>query len=68
MEKFFIAKTVDEAKEAAIQEFAVEVDRITFEVIEEPKKNIFGRTKGEAKVRAFYEETKLDAALRNNFV
>ena len=63
MEKIFIAKSVDEAKQCAINEFAVDVSRITFEVIEEPKKSLFGKVKGDAKVKATYELTKLETAL-----
>jgi spoIIIJ-associated protein len=62
MEKIFIAKSVDEAKEAAAAEFGVDISKITFNIIEEPKKGLFGKTKGEAKVSAFYKETKVDIA------
>ena len=62
MERVFVGKTVDEAKEAAIKEFDVDVSKITFVVIEEPKKSLFGKNKGEAKISASYEETKIDLA------
>ena len=62
MEKVFIGKTVEEAKEAAVQEFGVDASRITFEVIEEPKKGLFGKSKGDAKVSASYVATKPDIA------
>lgn len=64
MKQIFIGKSVDEAKELAIKEFGVDVSKITFEVIEEPKKSLFGKIKGEAKVSAFYDETKVDVASR----
>ena len=56
MEKEFTAKTVDEAKALAAQEFGVSVDEIEFDIISQPKKTIFGGLKGEAKVKAFYTE------------
>ena len=63
MEKIFIGKTIDEAKEAAIKEFCVDVSRISFDIIEQPKKSLFGKNKGEAKISASYEETKIDVAI-----
>ena len=63
MEKIFIAKSIDEAKEIAIKEFGVEVSKITFDIIEEPKKGLFGKIKGEAKIKASFEETKVDIAI-----
>ncbi len=60
MEKEFTAKTVDEAKALAAQEFGVSVDDIEFEILEQPRKGLFG-TRGEARVKAFYEE-KTEAA------
>lgn len=61
MKKEFTAKTVEEAKALAVQEFGVAEDKITFTVIEEPKKGLF-LTKGEAKIEAVYEQTKEQAA------
>ena len=55
MNKIFTAKTVEEAKRAACEEFGVSEDKITFEIIEEPKRGLFGKLKGEAKVNAVYE-------------
>lgn len=60
--KEFTAKTVEEARQMAAEEFGVSEDRITVEVIEEPKKGLFGKTKGDAKIKAGYEETKTDIA------
>lgn len=61
MKQIFTAATVDEAKNKAAVEFGTEVEKITFTVLEEPKKGFFGKIKGEAKVEAEYEpETKLE--------
>jgi spoIIIJ-associated protein len=54
MEKIFTAKSFDEAKEMASAEFGADVLDIQFEIIEQPKKGLFG-TKGEFRVRAIYE-------------
>lgn len=54
MEKEFSAKTLDEAKNLAAEEFGVSVDEIDFDVLEQPKKSLFG-WKGTARVRAVYE-------------
>jgi spoIIIJ-associated protein len=45
-------RTVDEAKEAALDRLGVAPDDAEFEVLEEPKAGLFGRTRGEARVRA----------------
>ena len=45
-------KTVEEAKERALDQLGVDVSDAEFEVLEEPKAGLFGRLKGEAKVRA----------------
>ena len=55
MEKIFTAKTIDEAKALAAQEFGVAADEIEFEILEQPRKTLFGGLKGEAKVNAIYE-------------
>ncbi len=63
MKQIFTATTVEEAKNAAVQEFGVEQELIEFNVIEEPKKGLFGKLKGEAKVEAEYNPpTKADIA------
>lgn len=46
------AKTVDDAKNAALDQLGVAADEAEFEVLEEPKQGLFGRTRGEARVRA----------------
>lgn len=53
MEKEFRAKTVDEARALAAQEFGVSADDIDFEILEQPKKSLFG-FKGEARLIAKY--------------
>ncbi len=55
MEKEFRAKTIDEAKALAAQEFGVSADEIDFDILEQPRKTLFGGLKGEAVVKAFYE-------------
>ena len=55
VKKIFIAATVEEAKAAASAEFGVSESEITFSVREDPKKGIFGKIKGEARVEAEYE-------------
>lgn len=54
MKKEFTAKTLDEAKESAAAEFGVSVDEIEFNILEQPRKGLFGM-KGNAKVIASYE-------------
>lgn len=61
MKQIFTAKTVDEAKALAAEEFGTDVEKITFNVLEEPKKTLFG-LKGEAKVEAEYEKSKPELA------
>jgi spoIIIJ-associated protein len=46
------AKTVDEAKEKALDQLGVHMEDAEFEVLEEPKAGLFGRVRGEARVRA----------------
>ncbi len=45
-------KTVAEALEQALDRLGVAEDDAEFEVIEEPKSGLFGRVRGEARVRA----------------
>lgn len=51
-------RTVEEAKDAALDELGVHEDDAEFEVIEEPKTGLFGRLRGEARVRARVRPTK----------
>jgi spoIIIJ-associated protein len=44
--------SVDQAKDSALDELGVDETDAEFEVLEEPKTGLFGRTRGEAKVRA----------------
>ncbi len=46
------AKTVDEAKDLALDKLGIDVDEAEFQILEEPKAGLFGRTRGEARVRA----------------
>ena len=55
MEKEFVAKTVDAAKALAAEEFGVPEEAIEFEILEQPRKSLFG-FKGEARVKAVYEQ------------
>jgi spoIIIJ-associated protein len=45
-------KTVDEAKDRALDQLGVAADEAEFEVVEEAKTGLFGRVKAEAQVRA----------------
>lgn len=54
MEKIYVAKTLDAAKEQAVNEFTalgIAESDIDYEILEQPVKKLFG-TKGEFKVRA----------------
>ncbi len=63
MKEIFTAATVEEAKAKAAESFGVSEDKIAFSVIEEPKKGLFGKLKGEAKVEAeFTTETNASVA------
>lgn len=46
------ARTVAEAKEAALDELGVDEADAEFEILEEPRQGLFGRQRGEARVRA----------------
>jgi spoIIIJ-associated protein len=45
-------RTVEEAKEAALDQLGVDEQDAEFEVVEEPKSGLFGRLRSEARVRA----------------
>lgn len=47
-----IGKTIEEAKEHALDRLGVAEDDAEFEVLDEPKVGLFGRVRGEARVRA----------------
>ncbi len=46
------ARTVEEAKGAALDQLGVGEDDAEFEVLDEPRSGLFGRVRGEARVRA----------------
>jgi spoIIIJ-associated protein len=45
-------RTVEEAKEAALDQLGVDTVDAEFEILEEPSRGIFGKMKGQARVRA----------------
>ncbi len=51
---FFTGKSIEEAKHNAALEFKVSEDEITFRVVNDVKKGLFGKVKEEAKVWAGY--------------
>ena len=51
-------KTVEEAKEAALDQLGVDAQDAEFEVLDEPKTGLFGRLRGEARVRARVQPTR----------
>ena len=63
MKKEFTAKTVEEAKAAAAAEFGTDPDKISFEIIEEPKKGFLGIGSSEAIVSAEYCKSKPEIAV-----
>ena len=50
-------KTVEDAKDAALDQLGVDEHDAEFEVLEEPRTGLFGRTRGEARVRARVKPT-----------
>ena len=46
------AKTIEAAREAALDQLGVGADEAEFDVIEEPRPGLFGRMRGEARIRA----------------
>jgi len=56
MKEIFVGKTVEEAKMMAAESFKVEMNRISFTVLDEPRKSLFGKLKGDARVEAEYTE------------
>ena len=46
------AKSVESAKELALDRLGISVDDAEFDVVEEPRPGLFGRVRGEARVRA----------------
>ena len=63
MEKVYTAKTEELAKEQAINEFralGISEDDITFDIIEQPRKGIFGM-KGDFRIKAYAEDDAAEA-------
>src|SRR5450631_2819902 len=46
------AKTVDDAKELALDRLGVVEDELEFEVVDEPRRGLFGIARGDARIRA----------------
>ena len=61
MKKEFTAKTLDEAKAMAAAEFGAAAEEIDFDILEQPRKGLFGM-KGVARVMASYEAPEAPAA------
>lgn len=51
-------RTVEEAKDAALDELGVDEQDAEFEILEEPKVGLFGRLRSEARVRARVQPTR----------
>src|SRR3546814_313876 len=45
-------RTIEDAKEVALDQLGVDEQDAEFEVLEEPRTGLFGRTRGDARVRA----------------
>lgn len=45
-------RTIEEAKDVLLDQLGVQEDEAEFEVLEEPRAGLFGRTRGQARVRA----------------
>lgn len=50
-------RSLEEATEAALDELGVDEDELDIEVLEEPRPGLFGRVRGEAKIRARIKPT-----------
>ncbi len=46
------ARTVDDAKELALDRLGVVEDELEFEVVDEPRRGLFGIARGDARIRA----------------
>jgi spoIIIJ-associated protein len=53
------AKTIEAAREAALDQLGVAADEAEFETIEEPRPGLFGRVRGEARLRARVRPTQV---------
>lgn len=45
-------RTIEDAKEAALDQLGIDESEVEFEVLEEPKTGLFGRPRGEARIKA----------------
>jgi spoIIIJ-associated protein len=45
-------RTIEEAKDAALDQLGVDESEAEFEIVEEPRSGLFGRLRAEARVRA----------------
>lgn len=45
-------RTIEDAKEAALDQLGIDESEAEFEILEEPKTGLFGRPRGEARIRA----------------
>ncbi|MEY2973890.1 MAG: hypothetical protein RIR49_310 [Actinomycetota bacterium] len=52
-------KTVEEATDVALDQLGIDVDEAEIEVLEEPRSGLFGRTRGEARIRARVRPTEV---------
>ncbi len=50
-------KTIEAAREAALDQLGVGADEAEFDIVEEPKPGLFGRTRGQARLRARVKPT-----------
>ncbi len=55
------AKTIDGARDIALDQLGIAADEAEIEIIEEPKAGLFGRMRGEARVRARIKPTPVRA-------
>ena len=55
-------KTVEEAKEKALDQLGVHMEDAEFDILEEPKAGLFGRVRGEARVRARVKPAQVHAS------
>ena len=51
------AKTIEDARDAALDQLGVGADEAEIEIVEEPKAGLFGRMRGEARLRARVKPT-----------
>ena len=66
--KIFTAKSIEEAKAMAAEEFGAEEGKISFTVLEEPKKGLFGKVKGDARVEAVFAASASKADIAGDYI